>query len=109
MTNIISLTLLVLLISIPGIAAGQDLQIEPRDQPQGVITKVPFEGRYYFIKIVPVDTTASIPMPVYNPETRWMYAAAESLRYLIPDSLMQLLPEMKPDSLRLPETEKQIK
>lgn len=105
MTGGICIIVLLFLIFLPGIAESQELQIEPRDRHQGVITKVPFEGKYYFIKIVPVDTAATVPMPIYNPERRWLYAPPDSLWYFVPDSVMRYLPELKPDSLFVPERE----
>ena len=62
------------------------------DSSVKIITKVPFNGRYYFIRIVPVDSSFHDPMPMYNPRHQPMLFWRDSLQHLMPDSLLRLLP-----------------
>ena len=56
-----------------------------------IITKVPFDGVNYFIKIVPVDTTVPDRMPIYNPECGRVLVWRDSLQRLFADSLLKYL------------------
>lgn len=66
-----------------------------------IITKVPFNGANYFIKIVPVDPTLIELMPIYNPEGARSIIWRDSLQRLFPDSLLRYLPKRE-DSNRQP-------
>jgi len=89
---------LISLVFTAGFLWGQELQIQPENQDTEIVTKIPYEGRYYFIKIVPTDRTPSIPMPIYNPDAQMDYRIPDSLRFIDPDSLWQFIPESTPDS-----------
>jgi len=64
----------------------------PPDSSLTIVTKVPFNGRNYFIRIVPVDSSFHDPMPMFNPERGRMIFWRDSLERLLPDSLLRLLP-----------------
>jgi hypothetical protein len=68
------------------------LQRPPSDSSLTIVTKVPFNGRYYFIRIVPVDSSFHDPMPMYNSRHQPMFLWRDSLQHLLPDSLLKLLP-----------------
>ena len=59
-----------------------------------ITTKVPFQGKDYFIVIVPMDSSIADRMPVYNPyhapqrPSSWQ----DSLRLVPADSILKLLP-----------------
>ena len=64
----------------------------PSDSSLAIVTKVPFNGRNYFIRIVPVDSSFHDPMPIFNPERGRTVFWMDSLQRLLPDSLLRLLP-----------------
>lgn len=73
----------------------------PRTQPRRdsaftIITKVPFRGQYYYIKIIPLDTGNRDHMPILNPNRRNTLLWRDSLQHLLPDSILQYLERQKP-------------
>ena len=66
-----------------------------------VVTRVPFKGMDYFIAIVPIDSSVSERMPIYNPHhcSRRSPAPVDSLRLVPADSILKLLPKRE-DFLR---------
>jgi hypothetical protein len=72
-----------------------------------IITKVPFDGVNYFIKIVPLDTTVRDRMPIYNPVARRTLIWTDSLQHLLPDSLLKYL-QRRGDLFRLIPKNKRI-
>ena len=58
-----------------------------------IITKIPFNGANYFIKIVPLDPALIELMPIYNPEGGRSIIWKDSLQRLLPDSLLKYLPK----------------
>lgn len=58
-----------------------------------IVTKVPFNGVYYYLKISPIDVHDHIP--VYNPQTENEIVWNDSLQRLLPDSILKQLPEQK--------------
>jgi hypothetical protein len=88
--------LLVLLVFLaPAVVAQQKTQrqVPPtRDSVTSIITKVPFEGRYYFITIVPTDTTFTDHMPIYGGRrSRPVIIWRDSLQRMFPDSILNML------------------
>lgn len=83
----------------PSRATVQDTLRPTRPQPDSskdsalnVLTGVPFEGVFCFIKIVPLGRNFPHRMPIYNPERRRAIVRTDSLLHLLPDSLLKLLP-----------------
>ena len=58
-----------------------------------IITKIPFEGTNYFIKIVPLDSSNIDHMPMYDPERGGVIFWKDSLRRLLPDTVLRLVPK----------------
>ena len=58
-----------------------------------IVTKVPFDGRNYFIKIVPVDTGNVDRMPIYSGRWDRPLIWNDSLQHLLPDSILNILRE----------------
>ena len=69
--------------------------VPPADSSITIITKVPFEGVNYFIKIVPMDPDQEMPMPMYNPERDRTFFWHDSLQRLFPDSLLKQFPRRR--------------
>ena len=62
------------------------------DSVTSIITKVAFEGRYYFITIVPTDTTFTDHMPIYSGRrSRPVIIWRDSLQRMFPDSILNML------------------
>lgn len=57
-----------------------------------IITKVPFRGTNYFIKIVPIDTADIDQMPSYNPERDQILIRRDTLQHLFRDWLLKRPP-----------------
>lgn len=64
-------------------------------QATTIITKVPFRGTNYFIKIVPIDTTMIDKMPTYNAERGQRLIWRDSLQHLFRDSVLKYVPERR--------------
>ena len=66
-----------------------------------VVTRVPFQGIDYFIAIVPIDSSGSHRMPIYDPHhgAQRTPARLDSLRLIPADSILKLLPRRE-DFLR---------
>ena len=79
-----------------GIADAQDTlsgkQRGLRPWTTSIITSVPFNGMRYFIKIVPLGTTNIDNMPIVPRESDHLMIWKDSLRYLLPDSILKQLP-----------------
>ncbi len=66
-----------------------------------IVTKVPFNGGFYSIMIVPVDTSNIDNMPIFTPYPQFGYPGKivrlrrDSLQHLLPDSVLKLSPVPK--------------
>jgi len=62
------------------------------------VSKVPFDGKYYYIKLVPVDSSNIDNMPMFAPNLNVppsglkIFIRRDSLQHLHPDSIFRLSP-----------------
>jgi hypothetical protein len=57
-----------------------------------IITTTPFQGKNYFIMIVPIDSGNVYKMPIYNPNRPRPMLWKDSLQRLLPDTVLRFLP-----------------
>ena len=98
-----SLLLIVCLFLLSGLGKTQTKSrqvpdtLQTADTSLTIITKVPFNGRYYFIRIVPVDSGNPDNMPIVGPGNRNRnYIWDDSLQGLLPDSVLKYLEKLRP-------------
>ncbi len=58
-----------------------------------IITTVPFQGKNYFIMILPIDSSNVYKMPIYNPNRPRPIFWKDSLQRMLPDTLLRFLPK----------------
>jgi len=63
-----------------------------QDSTSTILSGVPLDGVFYFIRIVPLGRNFPDRMPIYNPERKRSAMRADSLHRLLPDTLLKLLP-----------------
>lgn len=86
-----------ILAMILGTAISSSLFAQPnrrfQDSSMTIVTKVPFEGRNYFITIVPIDTTNFDNMPIVGgtPRPTTTIIWRDSIQRLLPDSVVRKL------------------
>jgi hypothetical protein len=70
-----------------------------KDSSTSIITKIPFEGRYYFITIVPADSAFTDHMPIYSGRpSQGVLVWRDSLQRIFRDSILNMLHKRYNDS-----------
>jgi len=92
-----------ILVFLPVLATPQKTAKQKSDTVQrnnpalDIVTKVPFNGQYYFIRIAPVDSGNPDNMPIATPGQRSRpFIWYDSLQRLLPDSILKQLEKLKP-------------
>jgi hypothetical protein len=90
----IAFTLVTLIIGISFCIGGEK---QKDTSSLNIITKVPFNGQYYFIKITPIEKGNRDHMPMVGgkstPSQKTLFWN-DSLQRILPDSILQMLKEI---------------
>ncbi|MBN1396561.1 MAG: hypothetical protein JXA06_00875 [Bacteroidetes bacterium] len=90
-----SIFILVLVFIVLSCCVGQKKQQDTSSL--NIITGVPFNGQYYFIKITPIETGNRDHMPIVGnksqPNQRTIFWN-DSLQRILPDSILHMLKEI---------------
>jgi len=87
----------ILMTLISSISICTSREIQKDTSSLNIITKVPFNGQYYFIKITPIEKGNRDHMPMIGgkstPSQKTLFWN-DSLQHILPDSILQMLKEI---------------